>query len=632
MENSLAESARSSVADARITSLATLAELAESSPQPSRFYESLVELCVDSAGAVSGCLWKLDAGEWRPVVESGVQIAALFGENGQAANSHSGELSKVAVDRSTTSYRSDAVDAMFLITHLELVDGDGLLEVVVLPRNPQSDVAFLQTASQIATEYARSFEASNQTPVRTNVAPATESKTALFDEFLLAIHREATVESVAFAVVNDGRSFVECDRMAIACQRGRKFEIVAVSGQTEVNQRSNAIQSLARLATSAAELQAPQSYPVGVCDSEFESIARNYRQESAAAAIHAQPLISGAGELIGVLISEWFSRQDVQTPKVAEITPHAALAIQKAVRQSENKLGLNRLFRLNKLVAFSTVTSLVAALCLVPAQLAIEATGELQPAERRNVFASRDAVVHKVLVSDGATVNQNTPLVELHDSDLEYEVSRIKGEILTTMERQSALDAAVVLSREDDDGRRGAESAELAQHLASLKEQLDILEHAQEQLVLRSPIDGEVMTWNPEELLASRPIRRGQILLAVADPKGDWILDLTVPDEDFAHIAEAQRTANEPLLVTFHASTEPGRVCHGRLIDVATTSETDELLGPVVRMTVQIERNEVRDLRPGIGVVAHVECGRRSVGYVWMRTLIDRVRGRVSLW
>ena len=65
-----------------------------------------------------------------------------------------------------------------------------------------------------------------------------------------------------------------------------------------------------------------------------------------------------------------------------------------------------------------------------------------------------------------------------------------------------------------------AEQEELRQLLASQQEQLAILRGQREKLTLRSPIDGEVLTWDLEQTLSDRPVQRGQLLLSVGDLDG----------------------------------------------------------------------------------------------------------------
>ncbi|MFK7821783.1 MAG: efflux RND transporter periplasmic adaptor subunit [Planctomycetaceae bacterium] len=629
MENSLADSARSSIVDDRIASLATLAELVRSRVPPNRFYRSLVDTCLESTEAIAACLWVKNVGQWRPAVEGDVSILNWFVDDRDAERDHHRELVNACRNQSVHRFDSDTTDGAFLAIHIGTQASEQVvLEIVTTPEAVDADATFLQAAGEIAVEHFLRQPSSDTASV--NRDERAESRQ--FENFLLALHSEPTLHNTVFTIANDGRAIANCDRLSVAVKSGRRFTIQAISGQTEVNPRANAVSGLAAVANRVGQIRTPQAYGGSEeADSEFRSLVSDYLKESAATQLLTEPLISTNGECVGVLLAEAFSDSSADKDALKTISRHSAIAVQNVLNQANRRQSFARGFTRRRAAFALAAFAFVAALCLIPAELAIETTGEIQPAERRNIFANRDAVVQNVLVEDGAVVEVGDPLVELSNTNLEYELSRISGDILTTTERRAALESAVVLESNNANGG-AAESAELKLHLQSLYEQQEILKQAKQRLTLRSPVSGQLMTWNPRELLAARPVRRGQVLLTVANPDGDWILDLTVPDEDFAHISAAKRESDEPLKVSFRTSTEPGRAYDGVLTDIATTTETDDVLGPVVRITVRIDNNQIKDLRPGIGVIAHVHCGQRSLGYVWLRGLIDSTRGWVAMW
>ena len=61
----------------------------------------------------------------------------------------------------------------------------------------------------------------------------------------------------------------------------------------------------------------------------------------------------------------------------------------------------------------------------------------------------------------------------------------------------------------------------------------------------------------------------------------------------------------------------------GRIADVALSTDVDGIEEPTVLATVQFDRNQVANLRPGATVLARIHCGRRSLGYVWLHDLFE---------
>jgi hypothetical protein len=173
-----------------------------------------------------------------------------------------------------------------------------------------------------------------------------------------------------------------------------------------------------------------------------------------------------------------------------------------------------------------------------------------------------------------------------------------------------------------------AEAEELKKLAESLRAQHKILERQQREMSVYSPIAGEVLTWNVHETLENRPVQRGQLLLTIADRSGPWILELHVKDHHIGHVLEAQPAAGESLPVSFILATDPETTYRGRIEKVAMISENDETHGQSVLLTVALDdaaRRSIPELRPGATVLGRIDCGRRSLGYVWFHDLIDAV-------
>jgi multidrug efflux pump subunit AcrA (membrane-fusion protein) len=166
----------------------------------------------------------------------------------------------------------------------------------------------------------------------------------------------------------------------------------------------------------------------------------------------------------------------------------------------------------------------------------------------------------------------------------------------------------------------------LREQIAGLEAQQAILEQQQAELEVRSPMDGEVLTWNPQSLLEARPLARGQILLTIGDLAGPWQLELRVPDRRVAHVLAARQRADNALPVSFLMASDPARTHRGELDRLGLRTEISERDGAFVLATVALDREQIQPLVPGAGVTAKIYCGRRSLGYVWFHDLLDAVR------
>jgi hypothetical protein len=356
------------------------------------------------------------------------------------------------------------------------------------------------------------------------------------------------------------------------------------------------------------------------------------------------------GRVIGVLVAEAFggsTSSDELKQRMTAVAGHAAVALNNSI--SYSRLPLARLGRkLAKMRWFAEARQLpktaavlvgiaaaAAALAIVPADFDVQARGEFQPNLRRDVFASDDGVVSELLVGQAAAVHVGDPLVVLRKPQLDLEFRRLMGEMQTAEKKLASVQAERLENApaKTDSGRNAhelaAEEEVLKAQLGGMREQQRILEQQKRDLVIRSPIDGQVLSWDVKQLLEARPVERGQALLAVGDLGGPWVLELDVPDDRAGYVLTARDALKRDLDVSFVLPSEPGRVHRGRVVEIALTTELDEKSEPMVLATVEFDKRDVGALRPGATANAKIHCGRRSIGYVWLHDLFNYVQ---SLW
>ena len=161
--------------------------------------------------------------------------------------------------------------------------------------------------------------------------------------------------------------------------------------------------------------------------------------------------------------------------------------------------------------ALSVLLLLAAVLFLVPAELRIAARGELQPQRMQDVFARIDGLVADIRVQHGQHVAADQLLATLRRPQLDFEFKQVLGELQTSRKRLAALEAERVQTPRDSDEQRrqygllAAQGEELRELIRSLEAQYAILEQKQKDLEVRSPMDGEILTWNVKQLLSAGP-------------------------------------------------------------------------------------------------------------------------------
>jgi len=135
-----------------------------------------------------------------------------------------------------------------------------------------------------------------------------------------------------------------------------------------------------------------------------------------------------------------------------------------------------------------------------------------------------------------------------------------------------------------------------------------------------------VVTWNAQQQLASRPLRRGDALLTIADTAGPWQLELKVPSRRAGRVLAARQHSKDPQDVAFVLVTNPGQSLRGKLIDVAPRLEIDETGESYVKATVEVAKDEISARAPGAAALARIDCGRSTLAEAWFHDLIDTVQ------
>jgi multidrug efflux pump subunit AcrA (membrane-fusion protein) len=242
-------------------------------------------------------------------------------------------------------------------------------------------------------------------------------------------------------------------------------------------------------------------------------------------------------------------------------------------------------------------------------------------------------MVERIVVKHGDRVVRGQPLVELRNTDLDIAQADVEGRRTASAEQLAAVDRALFDEAKrltaEERARLSGERSQLREQLASLDRQLELYAEKRRQLTVVSPIDGEITTWSADDLLESRPVRQGQQLLTVAAVGGPWELELRVPDDRSGRVVEAARASAEPLRVTFSPAVSPGTMREGRVVEVQNSAELRGEDGNTVLVRVAIVADDLPQRRPGAEAAAHIHCGRRPVGYVWLFDVYNFVRNRV---
>lgn len=555
---------------------------------------------------------------------------------------------------------SDSNPTEFLLCCAPVHVGDesrGLIEIIQRPDvSPAACEGFLQFLGSVAI-LASDFLRNSDLRTLQNEASLWNQ----FGQFSERVHKGLDVRVVASAIANEARPLIGCDRVSVAVRRGARLRIEAVSGADSIDRRADTIRAGEALIKKVTAARTPVWHEDAGSNSTQKSVLppqimkplNRYLDDSPARVLGVLPLGNESGEdVCGAILVERFEATDVgQLKRRAELVArHSADAVANSLRHSNLPLlwllrmisGLAWYLRLRQLpktvVVFGMLAGIGIALATVPTDFVIEGRGELQPLRRRGIFASTDGVVsalsRKLRTANGEPVSvvESETLLELRSSSLDFEMTRVVGELRTA---KQSLNTVEIQRRTTDDSAKeeelAAEETELAVTIESLEAQRAVLAKWKTELTLTSPIAGKVLTFDPVAILANRPVRQGERLLQVADVDGPWIIEVRVADQNIGYVNDAVRELKPDLNVSFVAATSPEKTWTGKIRSIRreTTSSRDD--GPTVLVTVDIDRSSIPAelLRPGATVIPHIHCGTRPVGFVWFHELIHAIRTKL---
>jgi multidrug efflux pump subunit AcrA (membrane-fusion protein) len=642
------------------TLLDEIAQAARPEVSAQEFHATVLDRLVRSVAAIGGAIWTEVSGRWTLNYQINLDRVELKADR-EDHQRHAGLLAAVASKRDPQLVSPHAGDDLvgnpteFLLILVPLVDGDRPVAIIELFQRPeprsdlqQGYLRIATAAGELAGDYYRDCHLQRLV-----------TREAFWDRFRAfseAVHGSIELRDTAYAIANEGCRLLSCDRLSVAVRRGGRYRLVAISGVDTIQHRANLVRRAERLIELSLRGGLALLHP-GEADDlppEIESALDAYLDESHVRYLKIQPLFrwnereSEPGQPLGALVAERFDA-DIDTElqgRLEAVAGQAAPALGNALEADGLPLiGLSRMLRsgarclhLDRLPWTISVAGLIAvsllALTVIPADFTINARGELQPKNRCHIFAPNDGIVISLPQDDGDVVRQGDRLAMLRSSQLDLQFSEVEGRRRTVQEQLSAVQAARMGNESSADdgpvtGSLSADEEQLKEELSSLDEQFQILVQQQRELEIRSPIDGQVLTFDLKRLLAERPVRRGDRLMTVADLEGPWELELQIDDDQAGHVLAAWEDTDGGLTVSYLVTGQPGVRYQGKLREVGSSTVIDDGGRAVVPAYAVLGNTVPSEARPAATVIAKINCGRRPIGFVWFRALLEAIQSRV---
>ena len=657
-----------------------ISQLAKSDVAPEEFYGEFLPRVVTALAATGGAMWVAE-GPGRLTLGYQINLQETRLRNSEEDQIRHGRLlhrilttgegalvpprSRAADDEQ----RGNPTDFLLVLAPLKAAeDTVGVVEVFQRPNTrPATQKGYLRFLIEMCERAGEFFKTHQLRHFTDRQVLWTQ-----LEELTRNIHASLDPRDVAYTIANDGRRLIECDRVSVAIRKGRRCHIEAVSGQDMINKRSNTIRMLERLATVVVASEEPVWYTGDTRDfpPQVEDAMQEYVDESHSKTVAVLPLqrvVPNEEEEddpdkreapeppIGALIVEQI--EDSRIPekmvqRVDVVCEHSSVAMANALEHNNlflmpvwRTLGKSRwLIKARTLPWTVSVTGgillLLIFLVAMPWPFKMRAKGRMVPVEQRDVFARMPGVVQALYVGHDDEVEKGQLLAQMEYTELDVS---IKNNLSQVEETQAEIRSIEEVLRQQGGQLSPVDrltyenrlvTAEL--RLQSLLDIGELYDRQKQDLEVRSPAKGLVITWKAEDRLFTRPVQIGEVLMRVANPDGPWYVEVLMPDSKMGPINRAYQEAKEKeedLIVEFVLMSDTGKTHKGKVIEIGASAETRGDEGNVVPIKVEItdevRANLPRMLRPQIEVNAKVDCGRRPVGYVLFYDLIAFLQGKV---
>ncbi|QJW96469.1 efflux RND transporter periplasmic adaptor subunit [Frigoriglobus tundricola] len=561
----------------------------------------------------------------------------------------------------------------------------GVLEVFQdATHDPRMYPTYLNYAFQMAGYASQYHSFSNA-----RVAAGVEKTYAQVETFARHIHSSLNPTEVAYHVANEGRKLIECDRLCVGIRHDRsRVTVEAVSGADVVEKASTHVRRLRLLMQSVLQWGEALTFK-GEKDAGLPPAVAHaldeYLHESQPKLLIVQPVRDEREKdktkpARAVLVLECYNPPEQTDPIVQRlevVTTHAAPALYNAAEMRRVPLkflwwpiaklqdGIGGKGRFIAAAVAVLLAVLVGVMVMVPADLRMEAKGQMLPVEIAKVFPPREGQIQEIRTKPGDTLSPGYEIATLFSSPFADEYGKASNEL---REANAMVDAAAETlakatgMKEDDKLRTVAEKKNAeqrrdkalqdlrtqdAQYNAGRPNRLGYFRACAPQFdpQLARPLDRSrwtVLNDDRRENLIGRTLRPNEDIMRLGNLEGAWQAELKIPQRNIGQVLKAfadpdshliekdpVRGDRKYLVVDVLLSSQPDKSYEGRLYrdDVAAEAvpnknEHDEN-EPVVTAYVKLnvagipEENWVprNHFITGLEVRTRVRCGKHALGY-----------------
>jgi biotin carboxyl carrier protein len=476
------------------------------------------------------------------------------------------------------------------------------------------------------------------------------------EAFARQIHDSLDPREVAYLVANEGRRLTSSDQVSVALNTGIAVEVEAISGANAVEKRSRVVQSMRELCARVLSWGERLTYD-GARDESWPPAVRKALDDYLAASNSRLLVVLPLGDPRGkhdqapsrvALLAESYQaspNREMLESKLQVVSLHAASALYNALayRQASTRFFVGWAARLRQwtrgkssrkaALAGAALAALVLTLTFIPAELRLEARGQLLPKERQVVYATLHGKVVEMKSQHGDRVEKNQELLFVEDLDSQLKIEQLGLKASFAEQRLAMLGEQIAKAATAEDRNSFIkERINLEYDLRKAVVERDILLQGSlspRKAAVRSPLAGKVVTFDTREQLVGKTVKPGDPLVRIARVDGPWEIELLIPESRIAALRDGlHRAPAGELPVDLLLASHPLRTFQGKLrrdgLGGETTIKDNAVVLPVRVQIADAELASLLSSMPvGLEVRAKVDCGQRALGQVWFGDLLE---------
>jgi len=438
------------------------------------------------------------------------------------------------------------------------------------------------------------------------------------------------LDRVLAVVVNQVATIIPFDVCAIALVSKSEYDIAAIAGEVEVNQKDPKVKQLNEIMDWAGQSGAEVyiSERNGEVDSTRPETVAKFKQHfesSGMNSFYALPLVDEEGPL-GLLALEsktpaFLSDAHIELLKIFASQATVAIRNAQLYRQvpligalqplAARKRAFEAMPKFKRIALVGGIVAVLLILILVPLNLKVSGSAYAMPTRTATVDAEVDGIVDQINFREGDLIPAGAIVAVLRGDEHLLNLNQAKA-------RYDILSREVTRSQ----AASGAAAAQIERvKLDQAQREVGLYQTKLEQTQIRAPMSGVIVTPRLEEK-RGRFIKRGEAFCEEAnvDP---IVVEIAVSESDIGLVKIGQE-------IWLKANAFPERKFVGKVTRISPQAslEQDERVF-IVRGEIE---NSDQALRTGMLGRAKILTGSHSVGYVLFRDPARWLRKKVWSW